>query len=68
VYIELRGHVTRFRRQTNHFVKTRVGTVCKKAFQTVPIRGKEIAIPLKAWTGPEGSRSLRLPDFNTIGT
>ena len=24
--------------------------------------------PLQAWTGPEGSRSLRLPDFKTIGT
>jgi len=26
------------------------------------------AIPLQAWTGPDGSRRLRLPDFNTIGT
>jgi hypothetical protein len=26
------------------------------------------AIPLQAWTGPEGSRSLRIPDFKTIGT
>ena len=26
------------------------------------------AIPLQAWTGPEGSRSLRLQDFKTIGT
>jgi hypothetical protein len=25
------------------------------------------AIPLEAWTGPEGSRRLRLPDFKTIG-
>jgi len=25
-------------------------------------------IPLQAWTGPEGSRMLRLPDFKTIGT
>ena len=29
-------------------------------------KGKEI--PLQAWTGPEGSRRLRLPDFKTIGT
>ena len=29
--------------------------------------GKE-TIPLQAWTGPEGSRKLRLPDFKTIGT
>jgi len=26
------------------------------------------AIPLQAWTGPEGSRRLRPPDFKTIGT
>jgi len=26
------------------------------------------AIPLQAWTDPEGSRSLRFPDFKTIGT
>jgi hypothetical protein len=26
------------------------------------------AIPLQAWTGPEGSRMLRLPDFKKIGT
>jgi len=30
------------------------------------VKGK--AIPLQAWTGPEGSRSLRLPDFKTVGT
>jgi len=24
--------------------------------------------PLQAWTGPEGSRRLRLPDFKTLGT
>ena len=27
-------------------------------------KGKGKAIPLQAWTGPEGSRRLRLPDFN----
>jgi hypothetical protein len=25
------------------------------------VKGK--AVPLQAWTGPEGSRRLRLPDF-----
>ena len=33
--------------------------LCKK-------KGK--AIPLQAWTGPEGSRRFRLPDFKKIGT
>jgi len=28
---------------------------------------KDGAIPLEAWADPEGSRSLRLPDFKTIG-
>ena len=32
------------------------------------IKGKGKAIPLQAWTGPEGSTSLRLLDFKTIGT
>jgi hypothetical protein len=31
-------------------------------------KGKGKAIPIEAWTGPEGSRKLRLPDFKTIGT
>jgi len=36
-------------------------------------RGKKIAvtvkaIPLQAWTGPDGSRRMRLPDFKTIST
>jgi len=26
------------------------------------------AIPLQAWTGPEGFRRLRLSDFKTVGT
>jgi len=26
------------------------------------------AIPLQAWTDPEGSRRVRFPDFKTIGT
>ena len=30
------------------------------------IRSKEgKAVPLQAWTGPEGSRKLRFPDFMT---
>ena len=31
-------------------------------------KGEGMAIPLQAWTGPEGSRKLRLPDFKTIST
>jgi hypothetical protein len=32
------------------------------------IKGKGKAIPLQAWTGPKGSRRLRLEDFKTIVT
>ena len=32
----------------------------------VSVQGK--AIPLQAWTSPEGSRRLRIPDFKTVGT
>jgi len=29
------------------------------------VKGKGKAVPLQAWTGPEGSTKLRLPDFVT---
>jgi len=31
-------------------------------------KSKSKAIQLQAWTGREGSRRLRLPDFKKIGT
>jgi len=36
----------------------------KKGVHKVKVK----AIPLQAWTGPEGSRRLRLPDFKKIST
>jgi hypothetical protein len=36
--------------------------------ENVNYLGRGKAIPLQAWTGPEGSRRLRLPDFKTIDT
>ena len=38
------------------------------AFCSSVHKNKGKAIPLQAWTGPEGSRRLRLPDFKTIDT
>jgi hypothetical protein len=29
---------------------------------------KKKAIPLQAWTGPEGFMKLRIPDFKIFGT
>ena len=31
-------------------------------------KGKDKAIPVQAWTCPEGSRRLRIPDFKTVCT
>jgi len=40
--------------------------MCVKAFTTyirANVKGK--AVPLQAWSGPEGSKKLRFPDFMT---
>jgi hypothetical protein len=37
------------------------GRDVKRILLGILVKGK--AIPLQAWTGPEGSRRLRLPDF-----
>jgi len=42
-----------------HFLTTLIELVNER-------KGK--AIPLQAWTGPEGSRRMMIPDFKTIGT
>ena len=34
-------------------------------FKVHRFKDKGKAVPLQAWTGPEGSRNLRLPDFVT---
>jgi hypothetical protein len=47
----------------------RVVYCCQKLLrfaQLLLVKGK--AVPLQPWTGPEGSRRLRLPDFKTIST
>ena len=35
--------------------------------QIQKVKGKGKAIPLQAWTDPEGYRRFRHPDFKTIG-
>ena len=37
---------------------------CSKA-EISASKGKGKAVPFQAWSGPEGSRKLRLPDFMT---
>jgi hypothetical protein len=40
----------------------------EKGVLNVTGKGKVTAIPLQAWTSPEGSRRLGQPDFKTSGT
>jgi hypothetical protein len=39
--------------------------MCIKKYTLLTIVGKGKAFPLQAWSGPEGSRRLRFPDFLT---
>jgi hypothetical protein len=34
----------------------------------VKVKGRAKAVPLQAWTDPEDSMSLKLPNFKTVGT
>ena len=38
---------------------------CGTAYVPLSGKGKGKAVPLQAWSGPEGSRNLRFPDFMT---
>ena len=40
-------------------------TTCETLLASQKYKGKGKAIPLQAWTGPEGSRKLRFPNFIT---
>ena len=55
------GHVTSAYRVVQKFVFRLLLTI------SCPLVGvyKDKAVPLQAWTGPEGSRKLRFPDFMT---
>jgi hypothetical protein len=39
-----------------------------KEYKMLLVIRKVEAITLQAWTGPEGSRRLRLQDFKKVGT
>jgi hypothetical protein len=46
-------------------MRRKCGRIIKK--HTNKGKGKGKAINLQAYLGPEGSRKLRLPDFETVG-
>jgi hypothetical protein len=42
-----------------------VHTISRNSVFTYKLLVKSKAVPLQAWSGPEGSRKLRFPDFMT---
>jgi len=61
LYMELVG-----RWSVKFSASTRDGNIIGKILFSLVGKGK--TIPLQAWTGPEGSRRLRLPDLKSVGT
>jgi len=53
---------------TNIHTKTRETRLMTTPTTTVAVVVKGKATPLQGWTGPEGSRRLKLPDFRTFST
>jgi len=51
-----------------HESMTLTRTIHKELLLPCQLYAEDKAIPLQAWTGPECSKRLRLPDFKTIGT
>jgi hypothetical protein len=47
------------------FVLGRKSCLKRKVMFNLGLKGKGKADPLQAWSGPEGSRILRFPDFMT---
>jgi hypothetical protein len=62
-------HVVRVPYMANicHFRGIDAQTLTLK-WHTSSFQDKGKAIPLQTLTGPDGARSLKLPDFKTIGT
>ena len=67
LYIQIESELV-FHPQPHIYCNTESGILRIKYFHTFLSSVKGKAIPLQAWTGPEGSRRLRLPDFKTVGT
>ena len=55
-----------FKNTFSSVVSLEVGFVNERVIVLILQASK--AVPLQAWSGPEGSRKLRFPDFVTNGT
>jgi len=50
------------------YVKNNCASICFFFTQFRDVKKAKQSVPLHAWSGPEGSRKLRFPDFNDNGT
>jgi hypothetical protein len=54
-----------FTQRADEIVNLSQKIIYKYIYKYIRLKCKGKAVPLQAWTGPEGSRSLRHPDFLT---
>jgi hypothetical protein len=66
IHVPMVPQVGQFRAGRVHQLNAHAVELPLQVIYSYMVKGK--AIPLQAWTGPEGSRRLRLPDFKTIST
>jgi hypothetical protein len=67
---DFQGLVWRFSVPEMQQVSTQIPSCnCRFPDSSPIIKGKKVkTILFQAWTGPEGSRRFRLPDFKAVGT
>jgi len=56
-------HANIILQEAGYFVNSTISLSLKTSL-CLQVKGK--AVPLQAWSGPDGSRKLRFPDFMTI--
>ena len=69
--MKIKDNMLLYNRERNYVISASLATgslLSTSCSWKVSVKVKGKVIPLQAWTGPEGSRRLRSPDFKTIGT
>ena len=63
--VAISGDRNVIKKEAEKILKYKDLTIEIQRMWNIKTKVKERAIPLQAWTGPEGSRKLRFPDFVT---
>ena len=66
IYFHISSHYEAFVNNLHVFLPNEYLKIVSKIPSIKHLKDK--VIPLQAWTSPEGSRRLRLPNFKRIGT